>query len=257
MRGAIIGAYEVRSGRHVLSLRHLRFCRNSKNRGRDDEIRQLQVQPNTNYPRHPRHPVRVLGESREPYGDNLGRSRVFCKTKRCRPWWRSPVIRGRSSQRLHRKCWRRGRSDRKVYDRPEISIDRIDISLTAGQPDLEIIQQLEKTRAAEKKALKREADAAAVRAAYLAKLPLVRSGTPIAFIASDRRCAEQFQEAVTMEGLEKRKRLADLVAYGCGFIVDSPVHADLVQKQGGFALVKLANGNYAGKSGWVPASWVR
>jgi hypothetical protein len=144
-----------------------------------------------------------------------------------------------------------------MTDRPEISIDRIDISLIAGQPDLEIIQQLEKARTAEKKALKRDADATAVRAAYLAKLPLVSSGTPIAFIASDRKCAEQFQEAATMEGLEKRKRLADLIAYGCGFSVDSPVHADLVQKQGGFALVKLAHGNYAGKSGWVPAAWVR
>lgn len=104
---------------------------------------------------------------------------------------------------------------------------------------------------------KREVEAANARAARLAKLPWVNSGGLSAFIASDRKCAEQFQQALAMDGLEKRKHLADLLSYGCGFLADSPVHAELLQKDGNYALVKLAEGKQDGRSGWVPVAWMK
>ena len=38
---------------------------------------------------------------------------------------------------------------------------------------------------------------------------------------------------------------------------DSPVHSEIVQREGNFALVKIADGKHDGKSGWVPVAWVR
>lgn len=62
---------------------------------------------------------------------------------------------------------------------------------------------------------------------------------------------------MAMEGLEKRKRLTELVEYGCGFIAEGPVRAEIVRKDAAFMLVKLANGRDSGKSGWVPAAWIK
>jgi hypothetical protein len=41
----------------------------------------------------------------------------------------------------------------------------------------------------------------------MAKLPILNGGSSVAFLAADRKCAEQFQQVFSMEGLEKRKRL--------------------------------------------------
>lgn len=120
-----------------------------------------------------------------------------------------------------------------ITDRSGISVDRIEALLTAGVPDLETIK----------------------RNAYLAKLPLISA--EMLFIGSDRKCAEQFQQTMAMEGLEKRKRLSELQEYGCGFITDGPVRAEILRKDSAFVAVKLANGQHAGKSGWVPAAWVK
>ena len=51
-------------------------------------------------------------------------------------------------------------------------------------------------------AAKKKADAAAQEAARIAKLPRLVSGRAYAFLGSDRKCAEQFQQALTMDGLE-------------------------------------------------------
>lgn len=104
---------------------------------------------------------------------------------------------------------------------------------------------------------KRVADAAAARAAYLAKLPLMNAGSPLAFLGSDRKCAEQFQQALGMDGLEKRKRIADLISYGCGVTVDSPVRVVAGQQDRDFLVVTVADGKFEGKSGWVPVSWLK
>ena len=60
-----------------------------------------------------------------------------------------------------------------------------------------------------------------------------------------------------MDGLEKRKRMSDLVAYGCGFLADSPVHVELVQNDSAYALVRLAEGKEDGRNGWVPVAWMK
>lgn len=103
---------------------------------------------------------------------------------------------------------------------------------------------------------KRNADLAAARAVGLSRLPLLNSGAQAVFLGSDRKCAQQFQDAVAMEGLEKRKRIADLITYGCGFVAQSPVRVVLLQRDGGFAKVTLGDGKDEGKSGWVPAAWL-
>jgi hypothetical protein len=60
-----------------------------------------------------------------------------------------------------------------------------------------------------------------------------------------------------MEGLEQRKRLADLITFGCGFIETPGVHARKITTNGAFALVSLIDGGHAGKDGWVPAAWLK
>lgn len=106
-------------------------------------------------------------------------------------------------------------------------------------------------------ARKAEQKAEQERQAAINRLPTLESGFPGIFVASDRKCSEQFVQALSMEGLEKRKRLADLVSYGCGFIEDRGVHATRVQTEGSYCLVKLASGKHPNQVGWVPCSWVK
>ena len=95
------------------------------------------------------------------------------------------------------------------------------------------------------------------RAEFLAKFPTIQSGFTSAFVGSDKKCSAQFLEAAGMEGLEKRKRLADLIAFGCGFIVPNSTHVTVERKDGSFALVKMIDGDKTNQSGWVPVSWVK
>ena len=103
---------------------------------------------------------------------------------------------------------------------------------------------------------KRAAEVSSARATALAKFPILNSGTPSAFIGSDRKCAAQFQEALGMEGLEKRKRIADLVSYGCGFLADNPVRVSPGQRDGAFVFVTMMDGKQVSKNGWAPTGWL-
>lgn len=132
------------------------------------------------------------------------------------------------------------------------TVDKFSVAFIRGIPvasDVVAFKKAESVRAAERK---RASDAAATRAAFLAKLPTLNSGTTVAFMGSDRKCAVQFQDSLRMDGLEKRKRLADLVSFGCGFLADAPVKVQVVQKEGDYTLVNLADGKLNGKGGWVP-----
>jgi hypothetical protein len=94
--------------------------------------------------------------------------------------------------------------------------------------------------------------------AALAKLPTLDSRAAVVFLGTDRKCAVQFREAVdSMDGLEKRKRMADLVSYGCGFITGGPVHVKVGGFDANYVLVELAEGTQQGKRGWVPIEWIR
>ena len=114
-----------------------------------------------------------------------------------------------------------------------------------------------------------------ISASY-AKLPLLNTETSVAFLASDRKCAQQFQEVFSMEGIEKGKRIDDLIHYHCGVLIDVPVRLkalslDSVEAIGdGAAYIKVTvadcvtsikncpvgNEHAQGKSGWVPTKWV-
>jgi len=108
------------------------------------------------------------------------------------------------------------------------------------------------------------------------KLPILNTGSAVAFLASDRKCAQQFQQAFSMDGIEKRKRIAELIQYQCGSVIDVPVRlealsVDAVETIGdGGLYVKvtvadcvgalkncpLGNEKARGKTGWVLAKWV-
>ncbi len=144
-------------------------------------------------------------------------------------------------------------------DAPSLTINDIVITLLGGTPDPdEVKARRDRARALAARAAqqKRDAAAAAVRNAELAKLPSVNSVSTSVFLGSDRKCAEEFQQALSMEGLEKRKRIADLIGYGCGFLADSPVRAETIRREGDYIFVKLVDGKRQGQSGWIPSSWL-
>jgi hypothetical protein len=136
-------------------------------------------------------------------------------------------------------------------------VTKLSVSMAGGTPRTKDVEAHHRTEAATQASRKRSADSAAARAALLAKLPLLVSGTAFAFLGSDRKCAQQFQEALGMEGFEKRKRITDLVSYGCGVLVDAPVRASVGRRDGLFVVATVADGKFEGKSGWVPTGWLK
>jgi hypothetical protein len=102
---------------------------------------------------------------------------------------------------------------------------------------------------------KQDADAKA-RREHLAKFPILNSGTPSVFVGADRKCSEQFVQAMSMDGLEMRKRLADLVSYGCGFIEESGSQVVRARADGVYCQVRFVDGKHQGEYGWTPCSWV-
>jgi len=98
--------------------------------------------------------------------------------------------------------------------------------------------------------VRRAADAKA-RAAMLATLPVVDSGSPAVFFGADRKCSEQFVQALSMEGLEKRKKLAELVTFGCGFTDTGRLRVKRAETQGGFCRVIPMEGKHQGSAGWA------
>jgi len=159
-----------------------------------------------------------------------------------------------------------GWSDREREDRDRLNREQLDAAMEAERQAREQAARDEAEaerksvaaqRAAEQKArAKRNAEEKAERE-YLARFPILNSGASTIFVGSDRKCSEQFVQALSMEGLEKRKRLAELVSYGCGFIEDSNVHAMRLQAEGSYCQVRLVNGKHLNEMGWVPCSWVK
>jgi hypothetical protein len=137
------------------------------------------------------------------------------------------------------------------------TIDKFSITIANGTPDPRDVKAYKQATAAAQAERKRAADAAASRAAFLSKLPTLNAGGSVAFLGSDRKCAVQFQDALAMEGLEKRKRIAELVSYQCGILVDNSVRITPGQRDGTFLVVTIADGKHQGKSGWVPIAWLK
>lgn len=112
----------------------------------------------------------------------------------------------------------------------------------------------ERTLAARERA--REAAYEKERAAYLSKLPFLESGGEMIFIGSDRKCSEQFVQAMNMDGLDKRKRMADLISYGCGFTDPHGLHVTRVNSDGAYCQIAMAEGKHQSDRGWVLCSWI-
>jgi len=113
---------------------------------------------------------------------------------------------------------------------------------------------------AEKERATRAAAAAKDRAAQdaaLRSLPTVNNGNVAIFLGADRKCSEQFVQAMSLEGLEKRKKMAELVTFGCGYLADAGVHVKRLETQSTYCRVAPAEGKQQGKPGWVPCSWVK
>jgi len=124
--------------------------------------------------------------------------------------------------------------------------------------------------------LRKVEDALAPYNAEVAKLPILKTGSSVGILASDQKCAQEFQQVPLMEGVEKRKRIAELVQYECGSIIDVPVRLvalsteEIERLMDGAAYIKVtvadcasglkncpvANEKAKGKTGWVPAKWV-
>jgi hypothetical protein len=123
--------------------------------------------------------------------------------------------------------------------------------------------------------------------ADIAKLPILNVGSnvahfdgaqsaSVAFLASDRKCAQEFQQVFSMEGMEKGKRINELIQYHCGFIIDVPVRLELLSLDmteaiddgavyikvtvadcaSGLKNCPVGNEKAKGKTGWVPTKWV-
>jgi hypothetical protein len=102
-----------------------------------------------------------------------------------------------------------------------------------------------------------EGKARAANATYLGSLPSVSNGNPAIFLGSDRKCSEQFVQAMKMEGLEKRKKMAELVTFGYGYLVDAGIHVKRLATDATYCQVVPAEGKQQGKPGWLPCSWVK
>ncbi|MEX2261005.1 MAG: hypothetical protein WD696_03595 [Bryobacteraceae bacterium] len=113
----------------------------------------------------------------------------------------------------------------------------------------------ERQRRAEAAEAKKQMEQAA-RDAFLAKFPIIQSGGESSFIGADRQCAIEFSQALTMEGLAKRKKIAELVSFQCGFIVPAGTHVAVKEKQDGYALVVVVDGTHSTKAGWIPILWL-
>jgi hypothetical protein len=97
----------------------------------------------------------------------------------------------------------------------------------------------------------------AAQAAYLRSLPTLNNGNAAIFLGADRKCSEQFVQAMSLEGLEKRKKMAELVTFGCGFLVDAGAHVKRLEENTGYCRVTPVEGKQLGKPGWVPCGWVK
>jgi hypothetical protein len=83
-------------------------------------------------------------------------------------------------------------------------------------------------------------------------LPMVSSGAKQTFVASDKKCAAQFQEAAGIEGIEGKKKLAEIILL-CGYMVDSGTKIESYQMEGEYGFVSVFESDI---KGWVPRKWI-
>jgi hypothetical protein len=94
-----------------------------------------------------------------------------------------------------------------------------------------------------------EADFARQRA--LEQLPYISTLSTAAFVAADEKCAIDYASALRIGGLDGRKRVAELVTYHCGFLVDNGTRVAIQSREGLYSVVKIVDGKSAGELGWI------
>lgn len=106
-----------------------------------------------------------------------------------------------------------------------------------------------------KRSAERKAEAEKHRA-FLAKLPKLNRNGVAAPVASDLGCLRDAEAVLGEEGLEARKKLSELISYGCIFV--PPVLTPVVRlgSEGNAVWIKIADGDYEGRVGWVRKSWL-
>jgi len=104
---------------------------------------------------------------------------------------------------------------------------------------------------------KRAAAAGAARAAALARKLKLDSGASAVPVAADPKCLDQTIAALEAEGLESRKRVAELMKYGCIFTVPKMTPVDVLKSEGRHSFVGVAAGVSVGKRGWVATEWLK
>ena len=89
---------------------------------------------------------------------------------------------------------------------------------------------------------------AAERSKILANAPKLDSGTGAVLLGADRKCLDQAIEVSKMEGLEKWKRIAELVSYGCVFTVDRLTPVRVEAAEGSYSRVTPIDGPKTGQT---------
>ena len=114
--------------------------------------------------------------------------------------------------------------------------------------------------AAEKKKLaeqKTDADARArAHREYLASLPHLSGATDKVPVAVDAGCLADMRKTRSLEGLERRKKIAELLAYGCIFMAPSGTHVRATKRADGSYAVDLEDNAMAGKSGIIESEFL-
>jgi hypothetical protein len=93
--------------------------------------------------------------------------------------------------------------------------------------------------------------------AELRRYPAISNGYVTIFVGADRRCSEQFAQALSIGGLELRKTTDELLKYHCGFTEMTGLRAKKLDVSAGYCRVKFLEGDHQDQEGWVPCGWLR
>lgn len=137
--------------------------------------------------------------------------------------------------------------------------ENISIDFSAGESQQALEAAKANARAASARKIAQDNHRAAILAEEqrLSRLPTVGRDTAPVFVGSDKKCTSEFIAAEKMEGLEKRKKIADLLAYGCGFIANPGAHVTPEHRVEDFVFITIENGPQIQKHGWIHSSWLK
>jgi hypothetical protein len=156
--------------------------------------------------------------------------------------------------------------NRAMLEEPVFHVRRCVIDIVGGRRDPPP-EELAKRKAEEKKALQKAAALKAASAAQqaaaeerrrmLAAAPKLHNGSDLVILGADRKCLQQAIDTGSMDGLEKRKRISELISYQCIFTAPDGTPVQIKSTEAKQREVVIIDGPLSGKSGWVLESWLR